>query len=376
MKSYKVIGVMSGSSLDGVDLAYCEFRLDGKQIDFDLLIAETIPFDEKWISRLQYLPTQNALTFAKTHVYFGHYLGELLNDFIKRCEIKPDFIASHGHTIFHDPDRRFTTQIGEGGAIAAITKRTVVCDFRTQDVAINGEGTPIAPAADRYLFSEYDLMMNIGGIANVTCNAKGKYIAFDTSAANQILNVLANFRDLEYDKNGELAAQGTVIPSILEALEGLGYFKQSYPKSIANSWVRERILPIFIENEASIEDKLHTAVEHIATETAAAIKGIFRKEKLPKKEYRLLVTGGGGFNGFLIKKIQEKVLPLGVKVEVPEPEIIEYKEAILMGLMGVLRMEERVNCFSSVTGARRDTVGGAVYFSMDNDFNGQLTIDN
>jgi anhydro-N-acetylmuramic acid kinase len=307
MKSYKVIGLMSGSSLDGVDLAYCEFRLDGEQIDFDLLIAETIPFDETWISRLQHLPTQNALTFAKTHVYFGHYLGELLNDFIKRCAITPDFIASHGHTIFHDPDRRFTTQIGEGGAIAAITKRTVISDFRTQDIAINGEGTPIAPAADRYLFSEYDLMMNIGGIANVTCNARGKYIAFDTSAANQILNVLASFRDLEYDKDGELAAQGTLVPSILEELEKLEYFK------------------------------------------------------LPKKEYRLLVTGGGGFNGFLIKKIQEKVLPLKVKVEVPTPEIIEYKEAILMGLMGVLRMEKRVNCFSSVTGANRDTVGGAVY---------------
>lgn len=361
MKSYKVIGLMSGSSLDGVDLAYCEFRLDGEQIDFDLLIAETIPFDETWISRLQHLPTQNALTFAKTHVYFGHYLGELLNDFIKRCAITPDFIASHGHTIFHDPDRRFTTQVGEGGAIAAITKRTVISDFRTQDIAINGEGTPIAPAADRYLFSEYDLMMNIGGIANVTCNARGKYIAFDTSAANQILNVLASFRDLEYDKDGELAAQGTLVPSILEELEKLEYFKQSYPKSIANSWVRERILPIFIENEATVEDKLYTAVEHIATETAAAIKGVFRKEKLPKKEYRLLVTGGGGFNGFLIKKIQEKVLPLKVKVEVPTPEIIEYKEAILMGLMGVLRMEKRVNCFSSVTGANRDTVGGAVY---------------
>ncbi|MGB0862924.1 MAG: anhydro-N-acetylmuramic acid kinase [Saprospiraceae bacterium] len=361
MKSYKVIGLMSGSSLDGVDLAYCEFRLNDEAIDFDLLIAETIPFDEKWMGRLQHLPTQNALTFAKTHVYFGHYLGELLNDFIERCKIEPDFIASHGHTIFHDPDRRFTTQIGEGGAMAAITKTTVISDFRTQDIAIDGEGTPIAPAADRYLFSEYDLMMNIGGIANITCNAKGKYIAFDTSAANQVLNVLASFKGLEYDKNGNLAAQGKVIPSILEQLESMEYFKQSYPKSIANSWVRDRILPIFIENEASIEDRLHTAVEHIATETAVAIKGIFTKEKLPKKEYQLLVTGGGALNGFLIKKIQEKLVPLRVKVEVPAPEIIEYKEAILMGLMGVLRMEERVNCFSSVTGARRNTIGGAVY---------------
>ena len=352
---------MSGSSLDGIDLAYVKFTVNEEKIDYELLEAASVPFDERWMSRLQHLPNQNAETFVKTHVYFGHYLGEILNDFIKEFDLEPDFIASHGHTIFHDPQRRFTSQIGDGGAMAAITGQTVICDFRTLDIAIDGEGAPIAPAADRYLFNDYDLFMNLGGISNITCDANGKYVAFDISGANQILNVLANTIDLEFDKDGELASQGTVFQPILNTLSQNDYFKQPYPKSLANVWVREQIIPIFLSADCSLEDKLRTAVEHIALEIAVSLQDIFKKENFQKENYRLIATGGGAFNSFLIKIIQEKIQSLNVTIEIPSPEIIEYKEAILMGLMGVLRLEERVNCFSSVTGAKRNTIGGAVY---------------
>lgn len=353
---------MSGSSLDGVDLAYCSFKVNGEDIQFELLEAENVAFEEKWTRRLKHLPTQSALTFAQTHVYFGHYLGHLLNDFIKKHKIKPDFIASHGHTIFHAPDQRMTTQIGEGGAMAAITKTIVISDFRTQDIAIEGEGTPIAPTADRYLFGDFDFMMNIGGISNITSNIHGKYIAFDIGPANQVLNALANTLDLEYDKGGEIARQGEANPDILEALYHFPYFENPYPKSIANAWIQNEIIPIYQQVDCPIADKLRTAVEHLAIETAHSIEQIIKKENFQKEKYRLLATGGGTFNDFLMASIQEKIADMNVEIVIPSKEIIEYKEAILMGLMGVLRMEERVNCFSSVTGASRDTVGGAVYF--------------
>ncbi len=353
---------MSGSSLDGVDLAYCHFSTDGKDIRYDLKIAETIPFSPSWMTRLKHLPTQNALTFVKTHTYFGHYLGELVNGFIKKHQIEVDFIASHGHTIFHAPDKRFTTQIGDGGAMAAITQRTVVCDFRTQDIAIDGEGTPIAPAADRFLFSDYDFCMNIGGIANITCNANGKIIAFDIASANQVLNAMANILDLEYDKNGALAQQGEVNTEILAELATFDYFKNSYPKSIANAWIQTQIIPIYLAIDCPIKDKLRTAVEHLAIQVRKSIQQIIEQENFEKDDYQLIVSGGGALNSFLMETIQIAIQPLKVKIVIPSNEIIEYKEAVLMGLMGVLRIEERANCFSSVTGAKRDTVGGAVYY--------------
>ena len=188
IKTYHSIGLMSGSSLDGLDIAFCKFKVENDIVlNWELLKAETIPFSEMWYSRLAHLPTQSALVYAKTHVYFGHYMGELVIDFMSRNNILPDFISSHGHTIFHHPDKRMTAQIGDGGALAATTGLMVVSDFRTQDIALGGEGTPLAPAADKYLFNGYDFYLNIGGIANISCNANGKMIAFDIGGANQVL---------------------------------------------------------------------------------------------------------------------------------------------------------------------------------------------
>lgn len=364
-KNYKVLGLMSGSSLDGLDIAFCNFNLqDGLEaISWEIIAADTLPFSPMWVSRLSHLATQDALTFAKTHTYFGHYLAELSQQFLYKHQIQPDFIASHGHTIFHYPDKRLSVQIGDGAAIAALTRLPVISDFRTQDVAINGEGAPLAPMADRYLFPGFDFYLNLGGIANITALTPDNYVAFDIGPANQILNALAhNGFELEYDDNGDLARSGTLQSDLLEAINGMPYFTQDYPKSLDNNWIRQEVLPYYLQHPASWQDRLATATEQLAFQIARSISNIIEKEQLQKEQYQLYITGGGAFNGYLLECIDRHCQPLGVQLVVPGEKIIQFKEAILMGLLGVLRMEQLPTCLSSVTGAKRDTVGGAVHW--------------
>jgi len=363
---YHAIGLMSGSSLDGLDIAFCRFDYseNPKQpvADWELLISETVPFSETWVTRLSNLPEQQALVFAKTHTYFGHYLAELVNAFCAKHKVTPDFIASHGHTIYHYPDKFMTSQIGDGGALAALTGITVVSDFRTQDVALHGEGTPIAPAADRFLFEGYDFYLNIGGIANITAVHPNNTVAFDIAPANQILNRLANQVGQPYDHNGDIAAKGKINSELLEILNRNPYFQNNYPKSLDNQQIIQEVFPFYQKSEASIEDKLHTACQHMGLQTARSIKQIIQREKLNKKTYRMLVTGGGALNFSLMKYIQEHCeKEIDLTIELPDLETIQFKEAILMGLMGLLRLKQIPNCFASVTGGIRDTVGGAVY---------------
>jgi anhydro-N-acetylmuramic acid kinase len=365
-----ILGLMSGSSLDGLDIAYAKMDWNATQTEvvWQLQVAETLSFSEVWQGRLRDLPTADALAFAKTHAYFGHYMAELVNVFIKKHQIEVadiDLISSHGHTIFHQPDRRFTTQIGCGAALSALTHCNVACDFRTQDIAINGEGTPLAPIADRYLFAGYDFYLNIGGIANISSNIDGRFVAFDTGAANQILNRLANQIGLEYDKNGENARKGSILQSLLDTLAALPYHTQAFPKSLSNQWVQTEIGDRVAAYSGSIEDKLHTITIHIADEIARAVllctPNIVENTVQNQTQKTIFITGGGTLNVFLIEKIQEKLLPLGVKIVLPEREIINFKEALLMCVLGFLRVNRRTNTMATVTGAHRDTIGGAVY---------------
>jgi anhydro-N-acetylmuramic acid kinase len=362
-KTYHAIGLMSGSSLDGLDIAFCKFEVENENISaWELLKAETIPFSEMWQSRLAHLPTQSALIYAKTHAYFGHYMGELVIDFMSRNSILPDFIASHGHTIFHHPDKRMTAQIGDGGALAATTGLTVIADFRTQDIAIGGEGTPLAPVADKYLFGGYDFYLNIGGIANVSCNVNGKMVAFDIGGANQVLNGLAYLVNQEYDDGGKIAEQGEVVNALLQEVNSVDYFSRKYPKSLDNQWVVQNLLKKYREYPESVENRMRTAVEQLAQQTVLAVLQIIENESLPNKKYRMLATGGGVFNTFLMQRMQELFKEkIDLEIMVPEKEIIGFKEAILMTFLGVLRLENLPNCLASVTGARRDTIGGAIY---------------
>ncbi|MGB1216329.1 MAG: anhydro-N-acetylmuramic acid kinase, partial [Saprospiraceae bacterium] len=242
-KKYSVLGLMSGSSLDGLDIALCSFTLSEKGMEWSIDIAETIPFSEKWMARLIGLPRSLAIDFYKTHTYFGHYMAELVNPFLKKYQIEPDFIASHGHTIYHYPNKMMTCQIGDGAALAAKTGLPVICDFRTHDVALQGEGTPLAPTADRFLFNGFDYYLNLGGIANISFHHP-QWTAYDVVPCNQVLNFLAQEKNLAYDKDGYLAKSGNIIPELLEELQGDKYFSLTPPKSLDNVGLLTKYIPI------------------------------------------------------------------------------------------------------------------------------------
>ncbi len=354
-KKYHILGLMSGSSLDGLDLALCSFETKNKSIEWEIIYAETIPYSQKWALRLEKLPEQSALIFIKTHSYLGHYFGEIINDFLERVPIKPDFIASHGHTIFHYPKQLITTQIGDGAAIAAKTGYPVICDFRSHDIALEGEGTPLAPTADKYLFSEYEFLLNLGGIANITYQNLNNWCAFDITPCNQVLNDLAQILGLEYDNNGNIARKGQLIPKLYQFLNQYPYYKQTYPKSLDNQNIKLKYTPKIINFDASIEDKLHTSCKVFGYQIAKSIHQLSNNQ-----EAKILTTGGGAFNSFLIECIQEHLNP-NISIVIPDKKIIEYKEALLMALLGFLRINNQVNCFSKITNANFDSIGGAIY---------------
>lgn len=359
-KIYNVLGLMSGSSLDGLDLAFCEFCLQENAIvSWRLVTGETLAFTEQWQNRLRNLPEQSAFTFAQTDTYFGLYMGELVKQFLIKNRLRPDFIASHGHTVFHHPERRMTVQIGSGAALAGFTGYPVVSDFRSQDVAQGGEGAPIAPIADKLLFDGYDFYLNLGGIANISANAKGKYIAFDIGGANQILNALANERAMPYDRGGAIAAKGQLQTALKETVDAIPYFGFSYPKTLDNRWVMREIAPFYQDQTIDLEDRLHTACVQLAGQVQRAIQQIITKENLQSTNHRMLVTGGGAFNTFLVQSIQ-KACP-NIELIVPDPMIVAFKEAILMALMGIRRVSNQNNCLKTATGAKRDMVSGAIY---------------
>ena len=354
---------MSGSSLDGLDIAYCEFSIKDEQWALKVLHTDVVAYPDEWIQEIKSLPVSTAKTLWQSHTALGHYFAEQVNAFIRKHNLKGkvDLVASHGHTIFHFPELRMTTQIGDGSAIAAITNLPVVCDFRSGDIADGGQGTPIVPIGDKLLFGDYRFCLNIGGIANISCKTKstGGIVAFDVCAANQVLNSLANRLGNEYDAGGKLAMEGNVDEGPLQKLNGLAFYQLSYPKSLDNGFSREVILPLIEEFDVSIHDKLRTYTEHIAVQVAQHIKAIAKQENLHFNAHeKMLATGGGAFNSFLIERIKELAR---VEVIVPAEELVKFKEAIVIALMGVLRMRNEVNVLKSVTGAKKDSVAGAVY---------------
>lgn len=359
--TYKVVGLMSGSSLDGLDIVYTEFHFLNGQWTFKILNTEVAELPAQWITRLKELPEAAAKTLWQAHSHFGGYLGEQVNKFIAQNTLtgQIDFIASHGHTIFHFPDKGFTTQIGDGAALSAITQLPVVCDFRSADVACGGQGTPIVPIGDQLLFNDYRFCLNIGGIANISCKTENGLVAFDICAANQVLNYLANQLGKEYDEAGALARSGELNMPLLNQLNLPGYLHQAYPKSLDNSFSGQIMLPILSASEISVADKLRTYTEHIAYQIAEHIHQISQREKtIFGTHEKMLVTGGGAFNRFLIERIKAAC---NIEVIVPTAEVVKFKEAIVIALMGVLRMRNQANVLKTVTGASRDTCGGAVY---------------
>ena len=347
---YRVLGIMSGTSLDGADLAYCEFACASKW-SFRLLHSITVSYDETWRRRLSDIHRASAEDLIRCDYEYGTYLGELSKRFCTDHDLHPDLISSHGHTIFHQPARGFTLQIGSGASLAAAAGMDVACDFRSKDVALGGQGAPLVPIGDRLLFSGFDYCLNLGGIANISFEEEENRIAYDICVCNMVLNAIAARLDMPFDENGNLARKGKVNDELLSQLNRLKYFEKSFPKSLGREDVERDYYPLLFPYFNDLPGLLATVCEHIAVQVARSLRPGNRSRKL-------LVTGGGAFNTYLVERIQALC---SIDVELPAPEIINYKEAIIFAFLGVLRLRNEINCLKSVTGARSDSCGGAIY---------------
>jgi anhydro-N-acetylmuramic acid kinase len=350
---YRVIGLMSGSSLDGLDMACCEFTHKDGKWSFAIQQAECAAYDRTWTDRLRGAHELSGRDLWQLHADFGHFCGSAVKDFIARHRLADvTLVASHGHTVFHYPKQGFTTQIGDGAALAAGCGLPIVYDFRSTDVAKGGQGAPLVPMGDKLLFSDYAFLLNIGGIANLTAQGE-RTIAFDICSANQVLNHYAQQKGLEYDRDGALAAKGKLDQALFDKLNGLAFYNLPAPKSLGNEYSRDTVLPLIEQSGFSVEDKLHTFCAHIAHQIALHIKKIS-----PGANDRLLATGGGALNGFLIQLLKEKS---PVAIDVPDAKTVQYKEALVFALLGLLRWRNETNTLASVTGASGDSISGAIY---------------
>lgn len=367
---YRTIGLMSGSSLDGLDIAFVEFQEQAGKWSYELLQAECFPYNEEWTMRLKNAARLPALDYLLLHVEYGHYLGQQVNAFIEKhgLHYQPALISSHGHTTFHMPEKKMTAQLGDGAAIAAETQLPVITDLRALDVALGGQGAPIVPIGEKLLMGEYDYFLNIGGIANISINADSSagagYTAFDICPANRVLNMLANELGKEFDSGGEIAATGTIDSTLLDKLNSLDYYKRSFPKSLANDFGTDIIYPIIKDSGIETKDAIRTYTEHIVIQIKKAISP-FNNYKLKTTNHKLLVTGGGAFNIFLIQQLSKRLKELSIEVILPEEKLVNFKEALIMAFIGVLRWRQEFNVLSSVSGAERNSIGGALWTGQE-----------
>ena len=346
------IGLMSGTSLDGIDLVYVKFYKNEYQ-NFKIIYTKTLSYTNKWKTTLQ-----KAIHFSEDKLKdldtkYGVFLGEKINTFINDFSIdKIDFIASHGHTILHEPAKGVTLQIGSGKEIARITNQKVICDFRTQDVKLGGQGAPLVPIGDELLFAEYDYCLNLGGFANISYKKDNERIAFDICPVNIVLNHYANKIGLPYDESGCVAQKGVVNQELLEELNSLEFYSLNAPKSLGLEWVQKEIFPLIDAFEMEVSDILRTFVQHVACQISKVISN----------SNSVLITGGGAFNCFLIKQIEELS---GNKIRLPNNRIINFKEALIFAFLGVLKVDNQVNCLSSVTGAIKDHSSGVIFYPKE-----------
>ena len=348
----RILGLMSGTSLDGIDLALCNINESG----YSVVAAETMPYYEEWRKRLSTLEHASAYEYALANVELGHLYGRTINSFLLKHNLETDAVASHGHTIFHQPHLGLTTQIGDGDAIAAETGLPVVSNFRTLDVALGGQGAPLVPIGDEMLFGQYDACLNLGGIANISYRADGKRVAFDICPCNMALNRLAALLGYPYDKGGVNARGGQVHTCLLHELDALQYYATVGPKSLGKEWFVDQFWPLVkafigvVPSLSKVRDALATVSAHIAMQIGRVLEahGIDT----------LLVTGGGAWNSYLIEQIGEYRPTTAITV--PDELTVNYKEAIIFALLGYLRLTGKVNTLASVTGAKCDSVGGVL----------------
>jgi len=348
-QTYRVIGVMSGTSLDGIDLCEVEFKYNSSQWSFDILRATTIPYSKKWVLKLQ-----NAHHLSKAELLqLDQNYTDILADVVSNFMINPenvDLVCSHGHTVLHQPEKGVTYQIGNLPQLAKQINKTVVCDFRTTDVALGGQGAPLVPIGDRLLFAEYDYCINIGGFVNISFEKSDQRLAFDVCPANKILNLYAEKLGFTYDDKGKIAKGGTCHQNLLETLNALKFYKTKSPKSLGIEWLEQEMIPVLNQFDLSEKDILNTLCHHIAYQISKVIEN---------KSSTVLITGGGAYHDFLIDCLENKAKSSNFII--PDTKLVEYKEALIFGLLGVLKYRGENNVLSSVTGAKQDHSSGKIY---------------
>ncbi|UOB16705.1 anhydro-N-acetylmuramic acid kinase [Abyssalbus ytuae] len=350
-KIFHVIGVMSGTSLDGIDIAYLRFEKSEKW-NFKIIEAETHKYSIEWKNKLKNAINLDELSLKKLDKEYSVFLAQSVSYFIKKFNIiNLNAVCSHGHTVFHMPRKGITYQIGNKQVLANLLQHTVICDFRVQDVKLGGQGAPLVPIGDELLFGNYDYCLNLGGFANISTKVNNTRIAYDVCPANIVLNHYASKLGVDYDENGRLAASGNLDNTLLNYLDGLPYYQKEHPKSLGLEWVKEKIFPFINEKKTEIKDILHTFTQHIVNQTAKTLED----------QKKVLVSGGGAYNTYLINMIKQKS---DANIIIPSNKIIEYKEALIFGFLGVLKLENEVNCLSSVTGAKKDHSSGVIFNPM------------
>ena len=343
------IGLMSGTSVDGLDVCCATFDCQEDKWSVHIDCARGYDYPAALKKALgQDVQKMSALEFITFHSAYGQFLGERVNDFMREFEVRPDIIASHGSTVFHEPQKKVMYQIGDGAAIAAVTKVPTVSDFRRLDIMLGGQGAPLVPVGDNLLFGDYDYCLNIGGFSNISFRQGDSRIAFDISPVNYVINRFCRAIGLEMDRDGEIAARGSVNLPLLDRLNALDYYARTWPKSLGREWVEQNVFPQLDNAGLSLEDTLRTYYEHCAQQLARVTE--------PGKS--LLVTGGGAYNKFLISRMEALS---GCRIVIPEPAIIEFKEALIFAFLGVLYMMGQPSCLKSVTGAERDNIGGMLF---------------
>ncbi len=371
MKHY-VTGIMSGTSLDGLDIAHCAFERRNDQWQYEILAAETIEYPEHWRDKLRGASCLDARACQQLHVEYGHYIGTTVKRFLDKNHIhQNELIASHGHTVFHQPGAGYTLQIGDGAALAAAAGCDTVSDFRSMDVALGGQGAPLAPVGDRHLFFGYSFCLNLGGFSNISFEQAGQRMAFDICPFNFVINALVRKAKisprqykvqekyagqdgyLQYDPDGHIAGTGKTNKQLLEALNKLAYYHQTGPKSLGEEWVLQHIFPLLQQNKLSLPDMLHTWYHHAAIQISKAVT--------TDKPGTILTTGGGAYNTFFLKCLQRQ-LPEHINVHVPDPQTTDFKEALIFAFLGLLCKQRKVNCLASVTGAKQDSIGGTIHY--------------
>jgi len=351
IKNFFVIGVMSGTSLDGIDLAYIHFTLSDDRYNYSILKAQTVSYSTAWVNKLK-----NAIQFSDSDLIalnkeYSLNLSTIISNFISVNKIeKLDFIGSHGHTIKHRPELGYTLQIGNLPEIKEHLLYPIVCDFRVQDVMLGGQGAPLVPIGDALLFGAYDYCLNLGGFSNVSFNIEGKRIAFDLSPVNTVLNFYSNKLELPFDNKGLIARSGILNIKLLDQLNNLDFYNKTYPKSLGLEFVQSTIIPLIEGYDISIENKLRTFTEHVAFQI---VKG------LPTVSGKLLITGGGAYNDFLIELIEKQANKL--QIIIPDSLTIEFKEALIFGFLALLKYQNKINVLASVTGAKHDHSSGVIY---------------